>query len=169
MSFLYNYDYVNKLLISCGKFLNFYYPFSEQLIIKIMFGFIYKPKALNFLKKLLNFMVDSFTFHVSLNSLTDYFLFYFSILICMVLLYDISLLYVLGHVLGQGGGVIQGTASEAVLVVLLAARDRVLRKVGKDAIGKLVVYASDQTHSAMQKACQVFFETQNLSELHPTC
>jgi len=56
---------------------------------------------------------------------------------------------------GQGGGVIQGTASEAVLVVLLAARDRVLRKLGKNALEKLVVYASDQTHSALQKACQV--------------
>ncbi|KAL3517749.1 hypothetical protein ACH5RR_020338 [Cinchona calisaya] len=56
---------------------------------------------------------------------------------------------------GQGGGVIQGTASEAVLVVLLAARDRVLRKIGKDSIGKLVVYSSDQTHSALQKACQI--------------
>lgn len=50
---------------------------------------------------------------------------------------------------------IQGTASEAVLVVLLAARDKVLRKIGKDAIGKLAVYSSDQTHSALQKACQV--------------
>ena len=56
---------------------------------------------------------------------------------------------------GQGGGVIQGTASEVILVVLLAARDRVLRKVGRESIGKLVVYTSDQTHSAMQKACQV--------------
>ncbi|XP_077252755.1 pyridoxal phosphate (PLP)-dependent transferases superfamily protein [Tasmannia lanceolata] len=56
---------------------------------------------------------------------------------------------------GQGGGVIQGTASEAVLVVLLAARDRVLRSVGKNSIGKLTVYASDQAHSALQKACQI--------------
>ncbi|KAH1129846.1 hypothetical protein J1N35_001224 [Gossypium stocksii] len=56
---------------------------------------------------------------------------------------------------GQGGGVIQGTASEAVLVVLLAARDKVLRMVGKDALEKLVVYASDQTHSSLQKACQI--------------
>lgn len=54
---------------------------------------------------------------------------------------------------------IQGTASEAVLVVLLAARDRVLRRVGKNSLEKLVVYASDQTHSALQKACQVFFQT----------
>ncbi|KAE8727865.1 Tyrosine decarboxylase 1 [Hibiscus syriacus] len=56
---------------------------------------------------------------------------------------------------GQGGRVIQGTASEAVLVVLLAARDNVLRVVGKDALEKLVVYASDQTHSSLQKACQI--------------
>jgi len=56
---------------------------------------------------------------------------------------------------GQGGGVIQGTASEAVLVVILAARDKVLRRVGNDAIGKLVAYASDQTHSSMQKACKI--------------
>ncbi|XP_066389813.1 tryptophan decarboxylase 2 isoform X1 [Miscanthus floridulus] len=54
-----------------------------------------------------------------------------------------------------GGGVIQGTASEAVLVVLLAARDRTLRKHGKTSLEKLVVYASDQTHSALQKACQI--------------
>lgn len=58
-------------------------------------------------------------------------------------------------VAGQGGGVIQGTASEAVLVVILAARDKILRRVGKNALEKLVVYASDQTHSALQKACQV--------------
>ncbi|BFG42858.1 hypothetical protein CerSpe_291330 [Prunus speciosa] len=56
---------------------------------------------------------------------------------------------------GKGGGVIQGTASEAVLVVLLAARDKILRRVGKNFLEKLVVYASDQTHSALQKACQI--------------
>ncbi|XP_074362471.1 tyrosine decarboxylase 2-like, partial [Apium graveolens] len=56
---------------------------------------------------------------------------------------------------GHGGGVIQGTASEAVLVVLLAARDKVLRRTRKDALEKLVVYCSDQTHSSLQKACQI--------------
>ncbi|KAH7690926.1 Tyrosine decarboxylase protein [Dioscorea alata] len=56
---------------------------------------------------------------------------------------------------GQGGGVIQGTASEAILVVLLAARDKVLRKLGRSSLEKLVVYASDQTHAALQKACQI--------------
>ncbi|XVE78007.1 hypothetical protein DITRI_Ditri13aG0109600 [Diplodiscus trichospermus] len=48
-----------------------------------------------------------------------------------------------------------GTASEAALVVLLAARDKVLRRAGKGAVEKLIVYASDQTHYALQKACQI--------------
>ncbi|KAK1265795.1 Tyrosine decarboxylase 1 [Acorus gramineus] len=56
---------------------------------------------------------------------------------------------------GRGGGVIQGTASEAVLVVLLAARDKALRKFGKNSIERLVVYSSDQTHASLQKACQI--------------
>ncbi|RZB46366.1 Tyrosine decarboxylase 1 [Glycine soja] len=55
----------------------------------------------------------------------------------------------------KGGGVIQGTASEAVLVVLLAARDKILRRVGRNALPKLVMYAYDQTHSALLKAWQV--------------
>ncbi|KAF6144407.1 hypothetical protein GIB67_024634 [Kingdonia uniflora] len=56
---------------------------------------------------------------------------------------------------GQGGGVIQGTASEAVLVVLLAARDKVLKRVGKNSLPKLVAYASNQAHASLQKACQI--------------
>ncbi|KOM30179.1 hypothetical protein LR48_Vigan967s005100 [Vigna angularis] len=56
---------------------------------------------------------------------------------------------------GKGGGVIQGTASEAILVVLLAARDKILRRLGRSALPKLVMYASDQTHSALRKACQI--------------
>ncbi|XP_065615715.1 phenylacetaldehyde synthase isoform X4 [Quercus suber] len=68
---------------------------------------------------------------------------------------------------GQGGGVIQGTASEAVLVVLLAARDKVLRRLSKNALEKIVVYASDQTHSAVQKACQVLTNYPNLWLLLP--
>lgn len=68
------------------------------------------------------------------------------------------------YIAGKGGGVIQGTASEAVLVVLLAARDKILRRVGRSSLPKLVTYASDQTHSALQKACQVLlvtFQTEN--------
>lgn len=59
------------------------------------------------------------------------------------------------NITGQGGGVVQGTASDAILVTLLAARDKILRKVGKESIDKLVVYSSDQAHSALLKACQV--------------
>lgn len=50
---------------------------------------------------------------------------------------------------------IQGTGCEAVLVVVLAARDRILKKVGKTLLPRLVVYASDQTHSSFRKACLV--------------
>ncbi|XP_010470705.1 PREDICTED: tyrosine decarboxylase 1-like isoform X1 [Camelina sativa] len=56
---------------------------------------------------------------------------------------------------GNGGGVIQGSASESILVVLIAARNKVLRSVGQNALEKLVVYSSDQTHSALQKTCQI--------------
>ena len=54
-----------------------------------------------------------------------------------------------------GGGVLQGTTCEAILCTLVAARDRALDKIGKDGIGKLTVYCSDQTHSAFQKAAQI--------------
>lgn len=56
---------------------------------------------------------------------------------------------------GNGGGVIQGTTCEAILCTLIAARDQMLSQVGKDKIGKLVVYGSDQTHSTLQKAAQI--------------
>lgn len=68
------------------------------------------------------------------------------------------------YIAGQGGGVIHGTASEAVLVVLLAARDKILRRVGKSALPKLVTYASDQTHSSLLKACQVPSLTQRIEK-----
>nr|A0A2H5AIY0.1 RecName: Full=Tyrosine decarboxylase 1 [Narcissus pseudonarcissus]AUG71932.1 tyrosine decarboxylase 1 [Narcissus pseudonarcissus] len=56
---------------------------------------------------------------------------------------------------GGGGGVLQGTTCEAILCTMTAARDKVLNKIGKDQIGKLVVYGSDQTHCALQKAAQI--------------
>lgn len=56
---------------------------------------------------------------------------------------------------GNGGGVIQGTTCEAILCTLTAARDRVLNKIGRENISKLVVYGSDQTHCALQKAAQI--------------
>ncbi|CAI9090272.1 OLC1v1025015C1 [Oldenlandia corymbosa var. corymbosa] len=54
---------------------------------------------------------------------------------------------------GTGGGVIHGTTSEAVMCTVVAARDRVLEKIGTENIGKLVVYGSDQTHSFFHKTC----------------
>ncbi|KAE8688022.1 Tyrosine/DOPA decarboxylase 3 [Hibiscus syriacus] len=56
---------------------------------------------------------------------------------------------------GNGGGVLQGTTCEAILCTVTAARDRMLLKVGRENIGKLVVYASDQTHSALAKAAKI--------------
>nr|AAG60665.1 tyrosine/dopa decarboxylase [Thalictrum flavum subsp. glaucum] len=56
---------------------------------------------------------------------------------------------------GNGGGVLQGTTCEAILCTLTAARDRMLNKIGRENICKLVVYGSDQTHCALQKAAQI--------------
>ena len=53
-----------------------------------------------------------------------------------------------------GGGVIQGTASEAALVAMVAARRRVQQRSasGPGAHGPLVAYASTQAHSSILKA-----------------
>uniref|UniRef100_A0A673XTT6 Aromatic-L-amino-acid decarboxylase n=1 Tax=Salmo trutta TaxID=8032 RepID=A0A673XTT6_SALTR len=61
---------------------------------------------------------------------------------------------------GQGGGVIQGTASEATLVALLAARSRAVRMIlasdpqrpETDITSKLVAYSSDQAHCSVERA-----------------
>ncbi|GIZ00536.1 aromatic-L-amino-acid decarboxylase [Caerostris extrusa] len=53
---------------------------------------------------------------------------------------------------GSGGGVIQGTASEATLVALLAARTRTLKLNKGSKLGDLVSYASDQSHSSVERA-----------------
>jgi aromatic-L-amino-acid decarboxylase len=67
----------------------------------------------------------------------------------------------------HGGGVIQGSASEAIVTVMVAARDKYLRETTAhltgdardDAIahkrGKLIALASDQTHSSTQKAALI--------------
>lgn len=49
---------------------------------------------------------------------------------------------------GRGGGVIQGTASEAAVVAMVAAR-------GRAAAGQQVVYTSSQAHSSIEKAAMV--------------
>ncbi|KAL4629204.1 hypothetical protein ACB092_05G291000 [Castanea dentata] len=56
---------------------------------------------------------------------------------------------------GNGGGVLQGTACEAILCTLAAARDQMLNRYGSEKMEKLVVYGFDQTHSALQKAVQI--------------
>ncbi|KAJ2483191.1 hypothetical protein IWW56_000539 [Coemansia sp. RSA 2131] len=65
---------------------------------------------------------------------------------------------------GDGGGVIQGTASEAHIVVMIAAREMTLDRLKTNGMSdndadlvrhKLVAYFSDQTHSAGQKAANI--------------
>ncbi|KAF2087390.1 hypothetical protein K490DRAFT_41949 [Saccharata proteae CBS 121410] len=67
------------------------------------------------------------------------------------------------HSMGEGGGVIQGSASEAIVTVMVAARERVLRhlsegleeKAREDKIdglrGKLVALGSEHAHSSTHK------------------
>ncbi|KAJ2692684.1 hypothetical protein H4R19_006112, partial [Coemansia spiralis] len=65
---------------------------------------------------------------------------------------------------GVGGGIIQGTASEAVLLAVIAARQCVFDRLYAqgatesdidNARSKMVVYYSDQTHSCSEKATLV--------------
>lgn len=59
---------------------------------------------------------------------------------------------------GAGGGVIQGTASEAALVAIVAARDRLRRAwraAGRPGVPEPVVYASTQAHSSIAKAAMI--------------
>ncbi|XP_044129115.1 aromatic-L-amino-acid decarboxylase-like [Bufo gargarizans] len=61
---------------------------------------------------------------------------------------------------GEGGGVIQGTASEATLMALLAARTKVTRRLQAEnpdlteaeIISRMVAYSSDQAHSSVERA-----------------
>jgi aromatic-L-amino-acid/L-tryptophan decarboxylase len=56
-----------------------------------------------------------------------------------------------------GGGVIQDTASSAALCALLAARERATNYASnlKGCDGRMVAYASTQTHSSLQKAAMI--------------
>ncbi len=58
---------------------------------------------------------------------------------------------------GIGGGVIQDTASGATLTALLTARERATGYRGneKGLDGRLVAYASSQTHSSVEKAVRI--------------
>lgn len=61
---------------------------------------------------------------------------------------------------GNGGGVIQGAASEAILVAVLTAREQTVKRLQKkypdltesEIRGRLVAYSSDQSNSAIEKA-----------------
>ncbi|KAJ8646638.1 hypothetical protein MRB53_008386 [Persea americana] len=55
----------------------------------------------------------------------------------------------------DGGGVMHGSTCEAAVCTMAVARDRVLKKIGWDNISKLVVYASDQTHSTFRKVSRI--------------
>eukprot|EP00057_Strongylocentrotus_purpuratus_P019606 XP_011674080.1 PREDICTED: aromatic-L-amino-acid decarboxylase isoform X2 [Strongylocentrotus purpuratus] len=75
----------------------------------------------------------------------------------------------------QGGGVIQGTASESTLVALLAAKMKAIRQeIEKDpsldqydVMSKLVVYTSDQLCATLGTTTSCAFD--NLKELGPIC
>lgn len=64
---------------------------------------------------------------------------------------------------GTGGGVIQGSASESVLVCLMAARDKTIRELNKGALdvhesvylSKLVAYTSSTAHSSIEKCAKM--------------
>ena len=58
---------------------------------------------------------------------------------------------------GPGGGVIQDTASGAVLCALLAARERAtgFRSNERGTDGRLVAYTSTQAHSSVEKAVKI--------------
>lgn len=61
---------------------------------------------------------------------------------------------------GPGGGVIQGSASEAVMVAMLTAREEAVKRLKlenpdmseSDVRGKLVMYSSDQSNSCVEKS-----------------
>jgi aromatic-L-amino-acid decarboxylase len=63
----------------------------------------------------------------------------------------------LGKSGSSGGGVIQDTASSAALCALLAGRERATHYISnnKGCDGRLVAYASTQTHSSLQKAAMI--------------
>uniref|UniRef100_A0A8C7HMS3 Aromatic-L-amino-acid decarboxylase n=1 Tax=Oncorhynchus kisutch TaxID=8019 RepID=A0A8C7HMS3_ONCKI len=76
---------------------------------------------------------------------------------------------------GQGGGVIQGTASEATLVALLAARSRAVRMIlasdpqrpETGITSKLVAYSSDQFCATLGTTPSCAFD--HITELGPIC
>lgn len=71
-------------------------------------------------------------------------------------------------VAGPGGGVIQDTTCEAMLVALVAARNSIKKRYNSaqgmspyasQVLSKLVVYASDQAHNMVIKSSKVLHDT----------
>ncbi|OQV18280.1 Tyrosine decarboxylase [Hypsibius exemplaris] len=66
---------------------------------------------------------------------------------------------------GKGGGVIQGSASECILVSLLAARQATIRELKRQhpfveegvLLSKLMAYCSKEAHSSVEKAAMIAF------------
>lgn len=56
---------------------------------------------------------------------------------------------------GPGGSVIQGSAGESAIVVLLAACLRKVSSTGEERRDRMTVFASDQTHTIIKKACRI--------------
>lgn len=56
---------------------------------------------------------------------------------------------------GAGGGVVQVSSSESILVAVTAAREKYLHENETRDQSRLVVYASTQTHSSASKAARV--------------
>lgn len=56
---------------------------------------------------------------------------------------------------GSGGGVIQDSASSAVLCALVAARERSLASVPASTLADLVVYTSEHAHSSVYKSARI--------------
>ncbi|TIB68735.1 hypothetical protein E3P77_00921 [Wallemia ichthyophaga] len=56
---------------------------------------------------------------------------------------------------GAGGGVVQASSSESILVAVTAAREKYLHENETRDQSRLVVYASTQTHSSASKAARV--------------
>lgn len=66
---------------------------------------------------------------------------------------------------GPGGGVIQGTASEASLMIFLGARNDAIAKLQAaepeaepcELLGRLVAYTSEEAHSSVERAAKLAF------------
>lgn len=54
-----------------------------------------------------------------------------------------------------GGGVIQPSATEAMIVVMLSAKKKCIKKYGSEVASRLVAYCSDQSHFCAEKAANV--------------